>query len=219
MAYLKKNQLNNIILPMVDKTDFATIESGLDAADINIKLYGVAQGASTLASTITVSKAARLIRSGIFQITLEATETDAHDEYMLRLSSTSTVSCAIQLFRFQMVDNDDSDMYLAISDLRSTVDSQFAVVSNYLSNLSALVSDVDSQLLLNASMISDVQSAVDSQFLIYQSDYSDLISNLSNVHSDLGSKISAGGGGATPSAIASKVWSDYGSKVGVSICQ
>jgi hypothetical protein len=225
MAF-KKNQLTNIFAIMVDKDDFATVESGMSANDINIKLYGVEQGVSTLGSTITVSKAARLIRSGIFQITLKATEVDTHDDYMLRLSSTSTVSCATQNIPLHFEDYSLSDVYSLISDvdsqllvtasLVSDIDSQLLVNTSTLSDVYSLVSEVDSQLVVTHSLVSDI----DSQLTVTHSLLSDVESQVdllttsnysSQIHSDLRSQISTVGGAVTVSNIsdiASRVWSE-----------
>lgn len=194
MAEYKKNTMINFIVPMVDKTDFATLESTLSAVDINIRLFGVAQGVSTLASTITVSKAAQLVRSGIFQITLKAGEVDSHDAYLLRLSSTSTVSCAIQLIPFTVVDNDDSDLmsmltYLsgAISDVDSALTSQFNWTSNMLSDASSVRSNAYSML---SDFFSDFQSrvpkrvATDSQLSDLTSDLRSFLVSMSDTLSD-----------------------------------
>jgi hypothetical protein len=198
---LKKNQLNNIMVVMVDKTDFASVESGLGADDINIRLYGVAQGVSTLASTITVSKAARLVHSGIFQITLKAGETDAHDHYMLRLSSTSTVSCATQYIPLTMLDHDDSDIMSRLSDFYSDFQSRVPKELASKSLLSDVHSDLRSQIggiTLSVSDISDIASAVwantigarvDSRVLLNLSRISDTYSLVSDLQSDFQSRV------------------------------
>lgn len=232
MAQIKKNQLANIIFPMVDKTDFASIESGITASDFNSaatkKVFGVTHGNSTAFTSATISKAATLVRSGIFQQTLKATETN-YDYLVVRFTHAS---CADQILVFQPVDYDDSDLMSRISDvgsdlrsylvgmsgMLSDVDSQLLLNASMISDahsaatlassralvVQSLVSDVDSQLLLNASMISDMQSALDSQF-VWTSNF------LSDMNSDLASKIggiTASVGASDISDIASAVWAD-----------
>jgi hypothetical protein len=74
------------------------------------------------------------------------------------------------------------------------MDSQFAVVSNYLSNASNFQSDILSTM--------GSQFAVESNYLSY-----------------ISATVSGLGAGQTASAIADKVWSDYGSKVGATPSQ
>lgn len=90
-----------------------------------------------------------------------------------------------------------SDMYSALSDARSTMDSQFAVSSNYFSYLSNAVSDIQS----------DFQSRVPKAVATN--------SQLSQLVSDLDSRLTALS--TTTSAISAKVWSDYESKVGITV--
>jgi len=153
MAELKKNQMANIVFPNVDGTDFATIESGITASDFESKMtkkfFGVTHGNSTAFTSGTISKAATLVRSGLMQQTLKAAETNY--DYIIYSFAPANTSLAQQLLVFQTVTNDDVDIY-------------------------DLISDVDSQVLLNASMISDVQSALDSQALLNLSSFSDVLS-------------------------------------------
>jgi hypothetical protein len=130
----------------------------------------------------------------------------------------------------------------AISNIHSEVTSQFAVNSNYLSYLSAVLSDfqsdfqsrvpkrvaTDSQLsdlhsdlrsyLVDMSnVLSDTNSKVaagTSTSAIAAKVWSDFESKIGSTTSDVFSTLTAGAAGATTSAIAAKVWSDYGSKVG-----
>ena len=80
MAKLKKNALANIVFPIVDGTDFATIESGITASNFDSKMtkkfFGVNHGGSAAFTSGTISKAIALVRSGIFQQTLKAAETN-----------------------------------------------------------------------------------------------------------------------------------------------
>lgn len=182
MAYLKKNQLANIIFPAVDGADFATIESTITASDFDSgmtkKYYGVTHGNSTAFTSGTISKAITLVRSGIFQQTLKAAETN-YDYVLYRFAGHP--SLADQLLVFQCVDNDDTDIYNLISDVDSQLLLNASMISDIDSQLllnASMISDIDSQVLLNASVISDVQSALDSQFLIVTSNISDIDSQL-----------------------------------------
>jgi len=215
MALLKKNQLNNIFAVMVDKTDFASIESGMSANDIDIKLWGVAQGSSTAASAITVSKAAALVYSGLFCITLKAVETDAHDHFMMRLSSTSTVSCAIQMIPLEMVDYDDSDIMSRISDTQSDIRSYLVGMSGMLSdvysNLSDFKSDFQSRVpkaVASQSLLSDVRSDIRSYLVGMSGMLSDVYSNLSDLKSDFQSRVPKQAATASQLSLVKSVVSD-----------
>ena len=146
MATIKKNQLANIVFPMVDGTDFASIESGLTASDFESKItkkyFGVNHGNSTAFTSGTISKTITLVRSGIFQQTLKAAETNF--DYVMYAFLPSNTSLAQQMLVFQTVDYDDSDIFSQLSDIGS----------NLLSYLTGM-----------SGMLSDVQSALDSPFL------------------------------------------------------
>ena len=236
---LKKNQLNRVPFVMVDSTDFASIESGLDAADIDVKLWGLAHGSSTVASAITVSKVPELVHSGLFNLTLEAGDTNAHDAFILRLSSTSTVSCATQVIMLDMDDVTRSDVHSAvtlIASAMSDVESQLDVTNSVVSDahsaaaqansrvlvVRSMVSDVESQVDLNASLASDAHSAAtlaSSRALVIQSRVSDVESALdsqftymSAAVSDMHSDLASAVGAVTASVGASDI-SDIASAV------
>ena len=160
MTIRKQNQINQFLAVCVDKTDFATIESGV-TSNFTVTLFTVKQGVSTAASTVTISRVPSVIRSGVIRVTLEAADTSGVDNAILNIKHAS---CA---------------------DQNIPIDFEVQDISNYLSQISTLLSDVDSQVLLNASMISDVQSALDSQFLIYQSDISQVDSAVDAAASQL----------------------------------
>ena len=151
---LKKNAMNQIMFPMVDATDFATIESTVTASDFNSgatkKFYGVNHGGSVAFTSGAISKAATLVTSGIFQQTLKAAECNYdYLTYVFRKTG-----CADQILIFETDDVDPSDIYSQLSDFRSDISYQLesVIISN--------ISDLDSQVLLNASNISDVESQV-----------------------------------------------------------
>ena len=221
---------NHLTWVMVDATDFATPESALSAATA-IKIYGklrgaagvnfVSSGTGSLTNDITHVGASV---TGIYSIGLaKADLSDAsaawYDQYIITLSATGAARQTL------VVDGGIVESVLlalsdAISNVQSTVDSQFVVISNYLSNasnylsnISAIASDAHSAAILGASHASDaasyallVQSRLsDFMSAIYPSDISDIRSMLtalsdaiSNVdsavnsqYSDLASKIGA----------------------------
>lgn len=174
MAHPKKGALHQVLVPMVDSVDFASIESGITASDFNsgatLKWYGLNTGGSAATTSGTVSKTASLVRSGVFRITLKTTENN-YDAMMLRVNKTG---CAEQILVWSNVDNDDSD------------------IMSMLTAISGLVSDAHSAAILGASHASDAHSAATlgaSRALLIQSRLSDLdsrlVSDLSDVLSQL----------------------------------
>src|SRR3990167_5665040 len=230
MPNFKKNAMNQIMFQMVDKTDFATIESGITASDFNSaatkKFFGVNHGVSDAFTSGTISKAVTLVHSGIFQQTLKGAECN-YDYLIIRYSHPS---CADQILIFQPQEIDPSDAYSLLSDLMSDFQSRVpkAVASqsllsdvnsnllSYLLGMSGMLSDVDSALTsqftaghpLNASDMSDIASrvwatvigaAVSSRIALIQSNVSDVESQLdlnasmiSDVLSALDSQFAAG---------------------------
>ena len=232
MATIKKNQLANIVFPMVDGTDFASVESGLTASDFESKVtkryIGVTHGNSTAASTGTISKTATLVRSGIFQQTLKATETNY--DYLVVSIEPNNTSLAHQILVFHPVDYDDSDLMSRISDVGSNLLSYLTGMSGALSDTYSLVSDVDSQLQLVATSayLSDIQSNLLSYLTGMSGALSDVESQvdllatsnyLSQVHSDLTSQIGDIGTGTVTASdisdIVSAVWAGSYSTLGV----
>jgi hypothetical protein len=108
--------MNQIIFPMVDKTDFASIESGV-TSNITAKYYGVSHGGSAAMSSGTVSKTASVVHSGIFRLTLKATETN-YDYVLYRITHAS---CADQILVFQPAEIDPSDTHSMLSDAWSDI--------------------------------------------------------------------------------------------------
>lgn len=206
MAKMKKGQLNQFLFTMVDKTDFATIESGLAAADALIYYMGVNHGGSTAwASGLSaLSKVPSLVHSGIFRATVKAAEA-AYDQMLFHIVSSGTVSCADQNLLFELTDYDDSDVMSRLSDtlsklvimsgiqsdvyslLSSRIDKQVAsksMLSDTLSKLvvmSGILSDTYSGIVALSGLTSDAHSAATaaaSRALINQSRVSDIYSHL-----------------------------------------
>ena len=213
MAKPKKGALHQVFVPIVDATDFASIESGVTASDFNsgatVKFYGMNTGGSAATTSGTVSKTASLVRSGVFRCTIKGTENN-YDLMMLRVNKTGI---AEQIIVWSNVDNDDSDLMSQIilatsaasdaasaaaqansrvllvqsrlSDLDSRLASDLSDVLSGIVALSGLVSDAHSAAILGASNASDAYSAA----LLIQSRLSDLdsrlVSDLSDVLSQL----------------------------------
>jgi len=187
VARLKKNAMNQILFTMVDKTDFASPESGITASDFNSaatkKVFGVNHGVSTAFTSATISKAATLVRSAIFQQTLKAAECN-FDQIMVVYKHAS---CADQMLVFDLVDNDDSDIMSAVSDMNSKMLVMSGILSDVYSNLvvnasralltQSRVSDTLSMLMVMSGILSDVYSdavVATSRALLTQSRVSDI---------------------------------------------
>lgn len=172
MAHPKKGTLHQVLVPMVDATDFASIESGITESDFNSgvtkKFYGWNTGGSAAVTSGTISKAGSLVHSGVFRITLKTTENN-YDMMMIRLNKTGT---AEQIMTWSNVDNDDSDIM-----------SMLTAISGLASDAHSAAAQVNSRVLLNQSRISDIQS-----YLVALSD------QLSDAHSDIKSQLTAGVG-------------------------
>lgn len=177
MAYVK-NALNQVQFTVVDGTDGLSIESGITKSALSaagtFRLIQTANQVSTAASVVTPSKAVSLVRSGVFKQTLRADECN-FDNLML---SIEHASIAHQLIPISL-DTTESQ-FLVVSNYLSNA-------SNYLSNISALAGNIDSQLLLTASAVNS-QFAVTSNYLSNASNYlsnaSNYLSNISAVLSD-----------------------------------
>ena len=195
MPNFKKNAMNQIMFPMVDKTDFASIESGITASDFNSaatkKIFGVNHGVSDAFTSATISKAATLVRSGIFQQTLKASECN----YDYLIVSFRHASCADQILIFQPQEIDPSDVYSMVSDFLSDFQSRVpkAVATN--SQLSDLHSDLRSYLVGMSGVLSDVYSNLSDLKSDFQSRVPKAVatnSQLSDLHSDIRSLLDAG---------------------------
>lgn len=238
--FYKGRTNNHLTWVMVDATDFATPESAASAAT-TIKIYGklrggtgtnfVASGAGSMTNDITHVGASA---TGIYTIALaKADLSDAsaawYDQYIITLSCTG---CARQTL---IVDGGiDASTVLAFSDMLSDI---FEVASDAHSAAilgASNASEAQSHATLAASRVLLVQSRLsDFTSAVYPSDISNIVARLvdlsavvsdigsdiivmSDVLSDTQSKVAGLGAGQSASAIADKVWSDYGSKVGAS---
>lgn len=175
MAKPKKATLHQVLVPMVDSVDFASVESAITASDFNsgatVKFYGLNTGGSAATTSGTVSKIASLVRSGVFRVTLKGTENN-YDMMMLRVNKTG---CAEQIMTWENVDNDDSDMMSALLVIQSMASDAHSAAAQGNSRIlvnTSLTSDIQSYLVAMSGMLSDVQSAV----LITQSAASDTLS-------------------------------------------
>src|SRR3990167_3721856 len=176
MGSPKKGQLRQFMTPMYDATDFASVESAITESDFNsgavVKFFGVDNDGSSAFTSGTVSKTARLVKSGVFQITLKGTENN-YDDMMVRINKTG---CAEQIITCENLEFDNSDLMSRISDVASDLKSFMTgtaggnpTVSDIASAVRALIvsdlSDIlsaavqgNSRALVNQSRISDIQS-------------------------------------------------------------
>lgn len=198
MAKPKKGQLAQFMVPMVDSTDFNSVESAITASDFNsgatVKFYGLNQGGSAATTSGTVSKTASLVRSGVFRITLKTTENN-YDMMQLRVNKTG---CAEQILQWENVDNDDSDLMSALTVIQSMAsdaasaaqqgNSRALINQSRVSDIQSFLSDFQSDLLshvdttgvgLNASTMSDLRSAINGiTASVSASDMSDIASRV-----------------------------------------
>jgi hypothetical protein len=232
MAVLKKNQVNQILFTMVDRTDYVTLETSL-ASNFTIKRVGVNHG-SAAANISTLSRAPSKVGSGLYRLSLEANATN-YDYVALRIAHASALT---QILVYEMRTYDDTDTYSQLSDVGSNVLSYLAGMSNTLSavyvdtadisnilsnthadlaDLSSITSNIYSLLssrvtkeVASKSLLSDVNSNLLSYLggmsnilsAVYV-DTADISNVLSNVHADL----------ADLSGIVSDFYSDFGSRV------
>lgn len=192
MARPKKGALHQVLVPMVDSTDFASIESGLTASQFNAatkKFYGWNTGASTAATSGTVSKAGSLVRSGIFRQCLKTTENNFD---VMQLHVIGATGCAHQIIEW----TNDDNVYSLLSDLNSNFLSRVPKETAARSQVSDIGSDLRSYMTGLSNQISGVEAfitTVYNDFLTATDNiYSQAvgISNLvSDAHSDLASKI------------------------------
>jgi hypothetical protein len=191
MAKPKKGALHQIFVTMVDSVDFASIESGITESDFNSgatrKFYGINTGGSAATTSGTISKTASLVRSGVFRLTLKGTENN-YDLMQVRVSKTGA---AEQIYEWQNVDNDDSDLMSALT-----------VIQSMASDAASAAQQGNSRVLINQSRISDLQSLLSDV-------HSDLKSAIGNVSvtltasdiSDIASAVAAAAGTLTASEI------------------
>ncbi len=197
MALPKKNTLNQVLFPLVDSTDFATIKSALSNAP-TAKFYGVSHGGSAATTSGAVSKTISHVHSGLYRMINKAAECN-YDKVLYRIIQAS---CADQIIVVDFVDNDDSDIMSALTVIQSMAsdaasaaqqgNSRILVVQSQASDAySAIIAPL-------ASMTSDVASAVwahtvgtrvDSRVLVNKSAISDAYSMLSDLFSDFQSRV------------------------------
>jgi len=201
MPDIKQNQIAQFTLLAVDKTDFATVESGV-TSNFTQRLWGLRHGDSAAATAKTPSKTPSVVRSGVLRITLKANEVSTFDRIHYQLTHAS---CADQNIVFNVVVSDDSDIASALT-----------VIQSMASDAASAAQQANSRVLLNQSRISDIYSLLSdahsdlrSYLIGVSATLSDVYSLLSDTNSDLASKI--GGITATVSAsdisdIASAVW-------------
>jgi uncharacterized protein YeeX (DUF496 family) len=181
MAAPKKNALHQVFVPVVDATDFVSIESGVTASQFNAgtrKFFGINTGGSAAATSGAISKVGSLVKSGVFRVTLKGTENN-YDQMMIRIAGVT--GCAEQIIVWSNVDSDDSDLASALT-----------VIQSMASDAASAAQQANSRVLLVLSNVSDVQSAlaiVGSRVLVAQSFLSDIRSHVSDLQSDFQSRV------------------------------
>ena len=203
MAELKRNTINQILFTMVDKTDFATLETSL-ASNFTVKVFGVTNGAAGAAAISTVASLVSKVGSGVYRVPLTAARCN-FDQILIRVAHASA---ATQMLWFDLKSRvlDASGM----SDIASQVWahtkatsllSRTSNINSFVVNFASSISDIGSQVWANVKGAS-VASLV-SQLRVRM--------NYSNV-SDLASKITSMvwaaniNGASMASNIASQVW-------------
>lgn len=179
MAVLKKNQVNQILFTMVDKTTFADIETSL-ASNFTVKRFGVNHG-SAAANVSTLSRAVSKVGSGIYRLSLEANACN-YDYVAIRIAHPSA---ATQVLVYEMRTYDDTDTFSQLSDIGSNVLSYLAGMSGVISDVYSLLSDVNSN--FGSRIPKEVANA--SQLLLMKSQLSDTYSLLSDFQSDFQSRV------------------------------
>ena len=208
MAQPKKGTLCQKLFACVDKTDFATVESGV-TSNFTTTYKGVNHG-SAAASAGTVSKAISVVHSGIMRVTLKTTENN-YDEMLVKIVHAS---CADQHLVWSNRTNDDTDVISRISDLNSNITSQVSDLASVASDAHSAAAQGNSRALVLQSRLSDVESAVD--LLLGASHLSDFASRIatanwghatgSDVVSKVGVLVSASHLSDLSSRIAAQTW-------------
>jgi uncharacterized protein YeeX (DUF496 family) len=177
MASPKKAALHQVFVPMVDATDFVSIESGVTASQFNAgtrKFFGINTGGSAAATSGAISKVASLVKSGVFRVTLKGTENN-YDQMMIRINGVT--GCAEQIIVWSNVDNDDSDIMSALTLIQSMA-----------SDAASAAQQANSRVLVAQSFLSDIRSHVSDLQSDFQSRVPKAVatnSQLSDLHSDL----------------------------------
>lgn len=167
---------------MVDKTDYASLETSL-ASNFTIKRIGVNHG-SAAADISTLSRTPSKVGSGIYRLSLEANACN-YDYVALRIAHASA---ATQVLVYEMATYDDTDQQSLIT-----------IVNDIASDAHSAAAKANSQLLVNQSTMSDVYSLLSSrvtkevanasQLLLIKSNLSDVESAVDDVYSLLGSRV------------------------------
>lgn len=195
MARPKRGQLTQFIAPMRQSSD-GSVYSTLTASDlnssINAKWYGVSHGGSAATTSGALSKTISLVRSGVFRITLNATENN-YDEMLLRIQKTNMKEF---IAVWNNADYDDSDLMSRLSDIGSDLRSYMVGISGTVSDVYSMLSDLQSDFqsrvpkaVATNSQLSDLASDIRSVAIINQSTMSDLYSMLSDLQSDFQSRV------------------------------
>ncbi len=195
MQRLFEGEINTGWFPLVDATDFASIESGIAASSVKVSLFGILKGSSAVMSLVangTGSLAASnrdfynpksgLVAVRIGTAELSDVQNAFYDRYLLWASVTGA---ALVLMEFEGEYKDTSDIYSLVSDMNSTMGSQFVVYTSDISQLQSVADDIDSQLLLTASKVTNIEGSQFDVISNYLSNASNYLSNASNYLSNI----------------------------------
>ena len=188
MPQLKKGALSPIFFTLVDRTDFASIESGV-TSNFTQRLWGVRNGASAAATAKTPSKVISVVRSGVFKAVLKSTELSDFDRIIYEVEHAS---CATQILIYDLDDADNSDLLSAITIGNSRVLLNQSRISDVYSLLSDLQSDFQSRVpkrVATDSQLSDLHSDLRSFLVVMSGIGSDTYSLLSDLQSDFQSRV------------------------------
>ncbi len=191
MSLPKKGQINQFMFPMIEN-DGLSVASTLTAATLaagSRKFWGVNHNTGTLATSGTPSQTASLLRSGLFQIKMNAAEC-VYDRMNILFGATG---CLDQDIVVDFADYDDSDIMsgiLGLSAQISNFQSQFTSrVTGVVATTTELKSAVQSVM---SSPLSDIHSGVTAGRSVASDTYS-LVLALSAQISDIYSAVQAVG--------------------------
>ncbi len=173
MAKMKKNTAGQVLFTMVDNVDFASIRSNLVMASLTCTVYGVKHGGSVAAHVLAASKAASIVRSGLYRWPLKSTEISDADQITVYITAAAGQSAADQILQYEVEDITTADISATLSDIQS-----------YLVAASGILSDI-------TSAVSDLRSVARSHFVYFSAVMSDTYSSVSDLRSYVRSQFSS----------------------------
>ena len=182
MAKLKKNAVNQILFTMVDKTDYATLETSL-ASNFTVKAFKTTHG-SAAASVSTLSRLVSKVGSGFYRLSLEANACNC-DFLGLRVAHASA---ATQMMIFEMATANDADLSDAISKIYAHTTGASDILSKVYLLDTSMASDVISMISTVSqlrtrmawSTVSDMTSKIASRVWAASIDSASMVSNIAS---------------------------------------